>query len=129
MKSEISEALILLREKPILDTHDEIPEYFSFNHAKNISETLGYLPAIHPMTLEQFGLLRTALDPKRLEYIKLWLDQFEDEFPMDPPIYKYEPWIRKPLIHSAKEEIKPENNFDIHGIALSLSTSLTLIKF
>ena len=26
----------------------------------------------------------------------------------------YEPWIRKPLIHSANEEIKPENNFDIY---------------
>lgn len=75
VKSEISKALILLREKPILDTHGEIPKYFSFfNEAKQISQTLNHLPALHPMTLEQFALIRSVFNPKRVEYVKHWLD-------------------------------------------------------
>ncbi len=118
VKSEISNALNLLREKPILDDHGEIPKYFSsFNEAKQISQTLNHLPALHPMTLEQFALIKSVLNPKRVEYVKLWLEQFEDDAPLvDPPIYKYEPWIRKPLSQSTNEEIKPENNFGLYGM-------------
>lgn len=116
VKSKISEALTLIRENPIFDTHDErhgkIFELFAFYDAKYVSKTLSHLPAVHPMTLEQFGLLRSALDDKRVEYVRLWVEQFEE----DDPIYKkYQPWIRKPLIHSAKEEIKQENNFGFYG--------------
>lgn len=88
VKSEISNALILLREKPILDAHGEIPKYFSFfNEAKQISQTLNHLPALHPMTLEQFALIRSALNPKRVEYVKLWLEQFEDDAPPSGPTH------------------------------------------
>ena len=109
----------MIRETPIFDTNDEthgkISDIFTFNAPQNVSKTLSHLPAIHPMTLEQFTLIKSALDPKKVEYAKLWLDQFEDEF-LDSPTYKYEPWIRKPLIHSATEEIKQEDDFGFHGM-------------
>lgn len=56
VKSEISEALTLIRETPIFDLDGEgrgkISEIFSFNDAKYVSKTHNHLPAVHPMTLE-----------------------------------------------------------------------------
>ena len=67
------------------------------------------------MTLEQFNLLRSTLDPKKVEYVKHWSEQFEVES-SDFTIYKYEPWIRKSLVHSANEEVKQENDFGFYGM-------------
>lgn len=120
LKSELAEALTLVREAPLFDIHGagrgKLSGLFFFQDAEYICKNHNNLPAIHPMTLEQFNFIRKGIDPKKLEYIKLWSEQFEAEPINFFHVYKYESFINQPLTHSATEEAKDENGFGFRGI-------------
>ena len=120
LKAELSEALKVIRETPIFDINGagkgKLSGIFFFLEAKDICKTHNNIPAVHPMTLEQFNIIRSGIDPKKLEYAKLWSEQFEAEEINFFHVYKYEPWIRQPLTRSATEEAKDENGFGFRGI-------------
>lgn len=115
LKAELAEALTLIRETPIFDicgaARGTLPRVLFFYDAEYICKNHNNIPAVHPMTLEQFNLIRGGIDAKKLEYVKLWSEQFEAEEIDVFHVYKYEPWITQPLTHSATEEAKDEKRF------------------
>ncbi|MFT3742073.1 MAG: DUF6387 family protein [Gammaproteobacteria bacterium] len=120
LKTELADSLILIRETPIFDIHGagkgKLSGILFFADAEYICKNHNNIPAVHPMTLEQFNLVRGGIDPKKLEYAKLWSKQFEAEEIDFSRVYKYEPWIRQSLTHSAIDEAKDENGFGFRGI-------------
>lgn len=125
LKETLAEAFAVIRETPIFDIKGDgrgkLSAFFYFPDAENICKQHHYTPAVHPMTLEEFDLIRRGIDPKRLEYITQWANQFESG---DWPPTKYEPWIKQPINHSATEEAKDENGFgfrEINSIVVDLN--------
>ncbi len=83
LKAELSEALKVIRDTPIFDINGagkgKLSGIFFFLEAKVICKNHNNSPAVHPMTLEQFNIIRSGIDPKKLECAKLWSEQFEAE--------------------------------------------------
>ena len=101
LKTELAESLALVRETPIFDIQGagkgKLSGILFFYDAEYICKNHNNIPAVHPMTLEQFNIIRSGIDPKKLEYAKLWSEQFEAEEINFFHVYKYEPWITQPL--------------------------------
>ncbi len=120
LKTELAEALTLIRETPIFDIQGagrgKLSGILSFPCAEDICKDHNNIPAVHPMSLEEFDYVRRGIDPKRIEYVARWADQFE----ADPinlfHVYKHESWIKRPLNHSATEAAKDENGFGFRGM-------------
>lgn len=70
LKTELAEALTLVRETPLFDIpgagRGKLSGLFFFHDAEYICKKYNNLPAVHPMTLEQFNLIRIGIDPKKL---------------------------------------------------------------
>lgn len=120
LKAALAEAFAALRETPIFDIKSEgkskLSMLFYFPDAESICKNHNHIPAVHPMTLEEFDSVRRGIDPKKLAYVTHWANQFYSDDPPDPRPYKYEEWIRRPLNHSATPETKDENNFGFRGM-------------
>ncbi len=120
LKATLAEAFTATRETPIFDIKGEgkakLSLLFYFPDAESICKIYNHIPAVHPMTLEEFDSVRRAIDPKKLAYITHWANQFESDDPPDPRPYKYEPWIKQPLNQSATTEAKDENDFGFRGM-------------
>ena len=120
LKTELAEALTLIRETPIFDIQGagrgKLSSILFFYDAEYICKNHNNIPAVYPMSLEEFDYVRRGIDPKRIEYVARWADQFE----ADPinlfHVYKHESWIKRPLNHSATEEAKDENGFGFRGM-------------
>ncbi len=119
LRTTLAEAFSAIRETPIFDIKgdgkNKLSLIFYFPDAESICKNYNHTPAVHPMTLEEFDYVRRGIDPKKLVYVTNWANQFEPD-PPDPRPYKYEPWIKQPLNHSATVEAKDENDFGFRGI-------------
>ncbi len=120
LKATLTEAFTALRETPIFDIKGEgkgkLSMLFYFPDAESICKDYNQIPAVHPMTLEEFDYVRRGIDPKKLAYVTHWANQQFDPDPPDLRPYKYESWIGQPLNHSATAEAKDENGFGFRGI-------------
>lgn len=110
---DFKEAIKAIREKPIYNMRvdGKLPLFFYFDNIAILlkSESPHLTPSIHPMSLLEFDLLRREIDPKRLEYVAEWKNQFLDcDKTTFFPLYKYETWIKEPLCNSVRQDLAEE---------------------
>jgi len=115
-KDALAEALAVFRETPIFDIKGEgrgkLPIFLYFDDPSRLCKKFDYALGVHQMTLEEFELVRSAIDPIRLQYVACWKDQFQYHMlDTSKPFYKLPPWIREPVCKSIIVEIKDEHDF------------------
>jgi len=113
---EFKEALAGIREKPIYNMRVDgrLPLLFYFeNIARGLkTKSPHFLPSIHTLCLLEFDFLRRDIDPKRLDYVAKWVNQFPDnDEDIFIPLYKYEPWIQEPIHNSLREDLTEQPAF------------------
>lgn len=115
-KNALAEAIATFRETPIFDIKGEgrgkLPIFLYFEDPSSLCEKLDHTLGVHQMTFEEFELVRSAIDPIKLQYVACWKDQFQYRMlDTSKPFYKFESWIREPIRKSMIEEIKDEHDF------------------